>query len=57
MPDRVEALRAHLHAWRASVGAQMPTPNPDYDPSKKTAAGKARADAAATVAADSPPPD
>jgi hypothetical protein len=35
----------------------MPTPNPDYDPSKKTAAGKARADAAATVAADSPPPD
>ena len=34
MPAKVEALRARLHAWRKEVGAQMPTPNPAYDPSK-----------------------
>ncbi|MCX8036867.1 MAG: hypothetical protein N3D11_07405, partial [Candidatus Sumerlaeia bacterium] len=33
-PDRVKALRARLHAWRAEVGAQMPTPNPKHDPSR-----------------------
>ncbi len=33
-PQRVESLRRELRNWRASVGAQMPTPNPDYDPSK-----------------------
>lgn len=27
-------LRRELQAWRASVGAQMPTPNPDYDPER-----------------------
>jgi arylsulfatase A-like enzyme len=32
---RAEALRAKLHAWRASVGAQVPTPNPDYNPNAK----------------------
>lgn len=32
---RAEDLRAKLHAWRASVGAQMPTPNPNYDPKAK----------------------
>lgn len=28
---KATALRAQLDAWRASVGAQAPTPNPDYD--------------------------
>jgi arylsulfatase A len=33
-PRKVEELRARLHAWQKSVGAQMPTPNPKYDPSR-----------------------
>jgi arylsulfatase A-like enzyme len=33
-PEVAEKLRAQLHAWRKSVGAQMPTLNPAYDPSK-----------------------
>lgn len=32
MPDKVNALRDQLHRWRQSVAAQMPTPNPAYDP-------------------------
>lgn len=31
-PRKAEALRQQLHAWRKSVGAQLPTPNPDFDP-------------------------
>jgi arylsulfatase A-like enzyme len=42
MPDKVEALRSRLHAWRKEVGAQMPAPNPKYDPSKPEAAPKAQ---------------
>lgn len=34
MPQKVDELRARLHAWRKDVGAQMPTPNPGYDSSK-----------------------
>ncbi|MBC7821216.1 MAG: sulfatase [Planctomycetaceae bacterium] len=34
MPKKVEELRARLHAWHQEVGAQMPTPNPQYDPIK-----------------------
>jgi len=34
MPDKANELRARLHAWRNSVGAKMPTPNPDYDPKR-----------------------
>jgi arylsulfatase A-like enzyme len=30
-PDRARALRKRLADWRAAVGAQMPSPNPDYD--------------------------
>jgi arylsulfatase A len=33
-PDLVKSLREELHAWLRSVDAQMPTPNPNYDPSK-----------------------
>ncbi|MEX0676077.1 MAG: sulfatase [Pirellulales bacterium] len=29
-PDRARELREMLAAWRKSVGAKMPTPNPDY---------------------------
>lgn len=34
LPQKVEELRARLHAWRKEVGAQMPTPNPNHDPAK-----------------------
>lgn len=32
-PEKAQALLMELKAWRKSVGAQMPTPNPKYDPS------------------------
>ncbi len=32
LPDQAAALRRKLHDWRDRVGAQMPTPNPDFDP-------------------------
>jgi hypothetical protein len=32
-PD-AEALHRKLVAWRVAVGAQMPTPNPAYDPAR-----------------------
>jgi arylsulfatase A-like enzyme len=34
-PEKAEALRQQLHAWRQSVGAAMPTPNPTYTGKKK----------------------
>jgi arylsulfatase A len=34
MPAKADELRARLHAWRKETGAQMPSRNPDYDPSK-----------------------
>jgi arylsulfatase A-like enzyme len=37
MPDKVDELRKRLHQWREDVGAQMPTRNPKYDPSKPEA--------------------
>jgi arylsulfatase A len=30
MPDKAAALRDQLHAWRDSVGAALPQPNPDF---------------------------
>ena len=33
-PQKVAELRDRLHAWRKEVGAQMPTPNPNYNPAK-----------------------
>ncbi len=33
-PDQVAELKRRLHAWRERVGAQMPAPNPAYDPAK-----------------------
>jgi len=35
-PVRVSELRQRLHAWRAALGAAMPTPNPDYRPPAAT---------------------
>lgn len=32
MPERAAELRRMLHDWRTHLGAQMPTPNPDYRP-------------------------
>jgi arylsulfatase A len=34
MPEKAKALLDRLRAWRTEVGAQMPTPNPKYDPTK-----------------------
>lgn len=33
-PKMADELRARLQAWRKEVGAQMPTPNPAYDPAR-----------------------
>jgi arylsulfatase A len=33
-PKKAEELRKRLHAWRKEVGAQMPTPNSNYDASR-----------------------
>jgi arylsulfatase A-like enzyme len=35
MPDKVKELHQMLRDWRRAVDAQMPTPNPDYQPQKK----------------------
>ncbi len=32
-PERAARLHAELKAWRTQVGARMPRPNPNYDPS------------------------
>ena len=48
-PELVAQLRTRLHAWRTEVGAQMPTPNPKYDPARPEytpPAGKGKAKAA-----------
>jgi arylsulfatase A len=48
-PERTKAMLVQLAAWRNAVGAQMPTKNPKYDPTKPehskpiTTPGKAQA--------------
>ena len=39
MPAKAAALRDKLHRWREDIGAQMPTPNPDYDPARAGRSG------------------
>jgi len=34
LPQKVDELRSRLHEWQREVGAQMPPPNPNYDPSR-----------------------
>ena len=34
-PDQVKSLHEKLIAWRKDVGAEMPTPNPNFDPNEK----------------------
>jgi hypothetical protein len=34
LPEKAQALRTKLAAWRQQEGAQLPTVNPDFDPSK-----------------------
>jgi len=34
-PVKAAALRAKLDAWRTRVGAQLPTPNPAFDPARE----------------------
>jgi arylsulfatase A-like enzyme len=34
-PAKAKELREMLHRWREDVDAQIPKPNPDYDPNKK----------------------
>jgi len=36
MPGKAGELRKMLHEWRQSVDAQMPTPNPDYNPAQES---------------------
>jgi len=42
-PEKAATLRQKLDAWRRKVGAQMPTPNSAYDPSKAGQAKKKQA--------------
>jgi len=35
MPRKAAELRKKLDSWRKAVGAQMPRPNPNYNPDKK----------------------
>jgi len=34
MPEKAEELKRLLAQWRESLDAQMPQPNPDYDPAR-----------------------
>ena len=38
-PERVTAMRARLERWLVEAGAQLPTPNPAWDPAKDKAKG------------------
>ncbi|NDG72068.1 MAG: DUF4976 domain-containing protein [Proteobacteria bacterium] len=43
LPEKTAALRQKLHDWRQSVDAQMPTPNPNYDPNVTPEKGRKKA--------------
>jgi arylsulfatase A len=53
MSEKVEQLRALLHAWRREVGAQMPARNPDHDPTKPEHTPAAQSKKAAATEAKS----
>ena len=35
LPEKTAQLKQRLSAWRQNVGAQMPAPNPNFDPEKE----------------------
>ncbi len=39
MPEKARELRTKLHDWLRRVNAQMPTPNPNFDPKKREKTG------------------
>jgi uncharacterized sulfatase len=41
-PEKAKELQQKLTAWRASVNAAMPSPNPDYDPAREKEWGQPR---------------
>jgi len=43
LPEKTAALRQKLHDWRQRVDAQMPTPNPNYDPNVTPEKGRKKA--------------
>jgi len=38
-PDKAKELLARLQSWRKVMDAQMPTPNPNYDPTPRESSG------------------
>lgn len=42
LPEQTASLLGTLRRWRQSIDAQMPTPNPDYDPTRATEVKKQR---------------
>jgi hypothetical protein len=49
MPEKAQQLRKLLGDWRKKVGAQMPTPNPNYDPARDNPPAKNKKKAAKQV--------
>jgi hypothetical protein len=41
-PEKVQELRTMLYAWRKDVNAEMPSPNPNFDPTQKWPAGESK---------------
>jgi arylsulfatase A-like enzyme len=39
-PEKAQQLRTMLHAWRRGVNAEMPQPNPNFDPKQKWPEGE-----------------
>jgi len=42
IPTKTAELKQRLVAWRSTVGAQLPTPNPKYDPARANQAAKGK---------------
>ena len=40
MPEKTAELYSLLKAWRKSIQAEMPVPNPDFDPKKREEWGR-----------------
>jgi arylsulfatase A len=53
-PELAKSMQDELHAWLRRVDAQMPTPNPNYDPTRPEHTPKKPATGATRAAAKSP---